>query len=320
MKGGQKLEVYKLNYPGNMTIENDGHYSLAIGFFDGLHKGHQTVIGQAVDKAKLLGIRSAVMTFDPHPSHILGGGKNKIGYITPFEEKKKLLGSMGVDVMFVVKFDNSLAGLQPATFVDLFIKKLGVKHVTAGFDYTFGSKGAGTMKDMADLAGGTYGTTVVGKVTDEDDKISSTRIRELLSKGNVEDASVLLGRDFRTIGTVVHGEKKGRQLGFSTANVFPPEGSILPANGVYAVRFVVDGFTYDGVCNIGMKPTFDNPDIKNPMVEVHVLDFDGNLYGKEVAVDWIQHIRDEKKFESLDALIAQISQDKITAQEILSVR
>lgn len=314
------MEVYKLNYPGTITIENDNQYSLAIGFFDGLHKGHQTVIGQAIEKAKALGIRSAVMTFDPHPSHILGGGKNKIGYITPFEEKKRLLRSMGVDTVFVVKFDKPLAALQPAMFIDIFIKKLGVKHVTAGFDYTFGSKGAGTMEEMANLADGAYGTTVIGKVTDEDDKISSTRIRELLSQGNVKDAALLLGRDFRTIGTVINGEQNGRKLGFPTANVGPPESSILPANGVYAVRFLVDGLSYDGVCNVGVKPTFNNPDIKGPMVEVHILDFDGDLYGKEVAVDWIEHIREEKKFDSLDALIAQIGQDKMTAGEILSTR
>ena len=314
------MDVYKLNYPGNMSTEKNEEYSLAIGFFDGLHKGHQTVIGQAIEKAKALGIRSAVMTFDPHPSHVLGEGKNKIGYITPFEEKKRLLRSMGVDTVFVVKFDKSLASLQPAMFVDIFIKKLSVKHVTAGFDFTFGSKGAGTMGEMADLANGEYGTTVVGKITDENDKISSTRIRELLSQGNVEDAALLLGRDFRTIGTVINGEKNGRKLGFPTANVGPPESSILPANGVYAVHFLVDGLSYDGVCNVGVKPTFNNPDVKGPMVEVHILDFDGDLYGKEVAVDWIEHIRDEKKFESLDALIAQIAQDKITAQEILATR
>ena len=314
------MKVYKLNYPGAITLEKDTQYSLAIGFFDGLHKGHQTVIGQAIEKAKELGIHSAVMTFNPHPSHILGDGKNKIGYITPFEEKKRLLRSMGVDAMFVVNFDKPLAALQPASFIDIFIKELGVKHVTAGFDYTFGSKGAGTMEDMAKLADGAYGTTVIGKISDEKDKISSTRIREMLSNGNVEGASSLLGRDFRTIGIVVDGEKKGRQLGFPTANVLPPDGTILPANGVYAVRFLVDDLSYNGVCNVGMKPTFNNPDIKSPMIEVHVLDFDGSLYGKEVAVDWIEHIREEKKFESLDALIAQIGQDKITAQHILSIR
>jgi riboflavin kinase / FMN adenylyltransferase len=300
-----------------MTIDSDEKYSLAIGFFDGLHKGHQTVIKKAIDKAKELSIRSAVMTFNPHPSHVLGGGENKIGYITPFEEKKRLLESMGVDAVFVVKFDMQLASLKPSEFVDLFIKSLGVKHVTAGFDYSFGSKGAGTMEDMKKLSAGVYETTIVGKVTDNADKISSTRIRKLLSEGNVEEASLLLGRNFRTIGTVVGGEKKGRQLGFPTANVSPSEGSILPENGVYAVRFIVDGMSMNGVCNVGVKPTFNNPDIKSPMVEVHIIDYDGNLYDKEVAVEWVKHIRAEKKFESIDALISQIERDKEMAIEIL---
>ena len=301
-----------------MTIDSNEEYSLAIGFFDGLHKGHQTVIKKAIEKANELSIRSAVMTFNPHPSHILGGGKNKIGYITPFEEKTRLLEGMGVDAVFIVKFDMELASLKPIEFIDLFIKSLGIKHVTAGFDYTFGSKGAGTMEDMKKLSEGAYETTIIGKVTDYVDKISSTRIRKLLSEGNVEDASLLLGRDFRTVGIVVDGEKKGRQLGFPTANVLPSEGSILPGNGVYAVRFVVDGTVMNGVCNVGIKPTFNNPDIKSPMVEVHVLDFDGDLYDKEVAVEWVKHIREEKKFESLDALITQIEKDKEKAIEILT--
>lgn len=312
------MKVYELSYPNNLTIENGEQYSLAIGFFDGLHKGHQTVIGKAIEKAALLNIRSAVMTFDPHPSHVLGDGKNKIGYITPFEEKKRLLRSMGVDTVFVVKFNKALAALQPDEFVKVFIKGIGVRHVTAGFDFTFGSRGSGTMEDMATFAHGAYETTVVGKVTDNADKISSTRIRELLSQGEVRLASLLLGRDFRTIGTVVHGEKKGRQLGFPTANVLPAEGSLLPANGVYAVRMLVEGKSYDGVCNVGIKPTFNNPAIQQAIVEVHVFDFNGDLYEKEVAVDWVEHIREEKKFESLDALITQIGKDKEMASKILA--
>ncbi len=300
-----------------MTIDSDEEYSLAIGFFDGLHKGHQTVIHTAIEKAKELSIRSAVMTFNPHPSHVLGGGKNKIGYITPFEEKRRLLENMGVDALFVVKFDMQLASLKPNEFVDLFIKSLGIKHVTAGFDYSFGSKGAGTMEDMKKLSAGAYETTIIGKVTDNADKISSTRIRKLLSEGNVEDASLLLGRNFRTIGVVIGGEKKGRLLGFPTANVSPSEDSILPGNGVYAVRFIVDGTSMKGVCNVGVKPTFDNPEIKSPLVEVHILDYDGDLYEKEVAVEWVKHIREEKKFESVDALISQIEKDKKTAIDIL---
>ncbi len=312
------MDVYELSYPTHITTGKDDHYSLAIGFFDGLHKGHQTVIQEAIQKAKELEVRSAVMTFNPHPSHVLGGGTNKIGYITPFEEKKRLLSEIGVDVLFVVNFDPLLAALSPEEFVAIFIKGLGVAHVTAGFDYTFGSKGAGTMAHMTELSNGFYGTTIIGKVTDTADKISSTRIRKLLSDGDVAAATELLGRNFRTTGTVVHGSKQGRKLGFPTANVLPPEGSILPANGVYAVKFIANGQRYDGVCNIGVKPTFNDPLIKQAVVEVHVIGFEGDLYDQEVSIDWIAHIREEKKFDSLDALIAQIAQDKETTIDILA--
>lgn len=310
------MKIYELSYPNHILVDNPETYALAIGFFDGLHKGHQTVIQNAVKEAKTLGIQSAVMTFNPHPSHVLGGGKNKVGYITPFQEKVDVLASLGVDTLFVVEFNQALASLSPEQFVEFFIKQLGVKHVTAGFDYSFGSKGAGTMEDMKQLSGGLYETAVIGKVTDQEDKISSTRIRKLLSEGKVEEAAVLLGRNFRTIGTVVHGEKNGRKLGFPTANVLPPQDSILPLNGVYAVRFIVEGKTYDGVCNVGVKPTFEQNQAQ-AMVEVHVLDFDGDLYDKEVAVEWLYFIRKEKKFESFEALIEQIGKDKARAAELL---
>ena len=312
------MEIYKLEYPGNIELEKDEKYSLAIGFFDGLHLGHRAVIMDAKKKAKELGIKSAVMTFDPHPSHLFGDGKKKISYITTATEKIRILRSMGIDTLFIVKFDWPLAALKPEEFISIFIKGLGVKHVTAGFDFTFGAKGVGTMEDMARNSDGEYGTTIVEKVTDRNEKVSSTRIRELLTTGNVEETASLLGRQFRTIGKVVDGEKRGRLLGFPTANILPEESSVLPKNGVYAVRISVIGKTFNGVCNIGVKPTFENPLIKKAIVEVHVLDFDGDLYGQEADVDWISYIRDEKKFDSVDALIEQIGKDKIKAIEILS--
>ena len=312
------MEIHKLHYPGTVEIDNNEDYSLALGFFDGLHKGHQTVINSAKKKAEELGIRSAVMTFDPHPSHLFGEGKNKVGYITQYPEKVRLLRSMEIDTLFIVTFDWALASLSPEQFVDIFIKDLRVKHVTAGFDFSFGSKGAGTMEDMAALSDGYYGTTVVDKVTETEEKISSTRIRQLLSEGNVEETALLLDRPFRTIGTVVDGEKRGRLLGFPTANVAPGENTILPANGVYAVRFTVNDVTYDGVCSVGVKPTFYNPGDIPAVVEVFILDFDEDIYGKHVEVDWIQHIRKELKFDSVDALIVQMEKDTEQAKEILT--
>ncbi|WP_252503565.1 bifunctional riboflavin kinase/FAD synthetase [Sporosarcina sp. Marseille-Q4943] len=312
------MEIYHLQYPSHTAIDDNGPFSLAIGFFDGLHKGHQTVINEAKAKAKELGIRSAVMTFNPHPSHLFGNGADKVGYITKYPEKSRLLEQMGIDVLFIVTFDWNLASLSPEQFIEIFIKQLGVKHVTAGFDFTFGSKGAGTMEQMAALSEGEYGTTIIEKVTDSEDKISSTRIRKLLSEGDVEKTASLLGRPFRSVGTVIDGEKRGRQLGFPTANVSVDEEAILPANGVYAVMFSIAGQSYKGVCNVGVKPTFHDPHIRKPSVEVHVLDFTSDLYGKEVAVDWIARIRAEQKFNSVDELIDQISKDKETARQLLN--
>ena len=313
------MEIYHLQYPTQMTVDDKGPFSLAIGFFDGLHKGHQTVINEAKAKAEELGIRSAVMTFNPHPSHLFGKGANKVGYITKYPEKSRLLEEMGIDALFIVTFDWVLASLSPEQFVEFFIKGLGIKHVTAGFDFTFGSKGVGTMEQMAALSGGEYGTTRIEKVTDSDVKISSTRIRKLLSEGDVESTASLLGRPFRTVGTVIDGEKRGRLLGFPTANISPDEETILPANGVYAVIFTFDGQSFKGVCNVGVKPTFHDPDVRKPSVEVHLFNFEGDLYGKEAAVDWMARIRAEQKFNSADELVTQIQKDKETALQLLSV-
>lgn len=311
------MDIFRLRYPEQVTIQNGKAYSLALGFFDGLHRGHQTVIQAAKQKAGELGIQSAVMTFDPHPSHLFGDGQKKVGYITQYEEKERLLAEMGIDALFIVTFDWSLASLSPEQFVEIFIKGLGVQHVTAGFDFTFGAKGVGTMERMSQLAEGAFGTTVIEKVTDQDEKVSSTRIRKLLSDGDVEETTQLLGRPFRTLGVVIDGDKRGRLLGFPTANVSVEASAILPANGVYAVRFSFDGHVYNGVCNVGTKPTFHDAEDAKVVVEVHVLDFDGDLYGKKAAVDWIAPIRKERKFSAVEQLIEQITKDKEKAKDIL---
>lgn len=310
------MKICRLRYPDQMAAEK-GRYSLAVGFFDGVHKGHQEVILSAKKTADKLGVQTAVMTFDPHPSQLFSG-KN-IGYITPEEEKISVLESLGADVLFIVHFDRQLADLTPQQFIDDFIKRLGAVHVTAGFDFTFGAKGAGTMKEMQELSNGEYGTTVISKVTGgEDEKISSTKIRKLLAAGDVEQAAVLLGRPFRTIGTVVHGEKRGRLLGFPTANIQTEDTHITPANGVYAVRCIIGGEYYKGVCNMGVKPTFHDPSTRKPTAEVHLLDAELDLYGKQITIEWLYRIRSEQKFQSFEALQQQIAKDKEIAKNLLS--
>lgn len=308
------MKVVQLSYPHQINSEQlTGPYSLALGFFDGVHRGHQAVIQMAKKKAQETGTKLAVMTFDPHPSIVLGQSKEKVFYITPLQQKISILEKYGVDTLFVVRFTSDFAQLSPEDFVQLFIKDLGVLHVTAGFDYTFGRKGSGTMAEMSKLCGDDMTVQVVDKQTEDDEKISSTRIRKLLQQGDMKEVHRLLGRPYRTPGVVVHGDKRGRTIGFPTANVQADEGSFIPANGVYVVKVRVQQEWFIGVCNIGYKPTFKNPNEKNLTIEVHIVDFDKNIYGEAVAIDWYDWVRPEQKFNGIDALVAQLTKDKQAA-------
>ena len=311
------MKVVHLKYPHQLNLANEATtaYSLAVGFFDGVHKGHQAVIQNAKEMAKQLHIESAVMTFDPHPSIVLGGRKEQVFYITPLQQKLDVLEDFGVENVFVVHFTSDFAKLSPEDFIQYFIKNLNVKHVTAGFDFSFGKFGKGTMETMQELSNGEYGITVIDKQSDDEEKISSTRIRKYLQDGDMESAAKLLGRAFEVPGIVVHGDKRGRTIGFPTANIQSIEGSFIPATGVYAVKILVQNKWYDGVCNVGYKPTFKNPEDKQLSIEVHILDFDKNIYGEEVKVGWYKRIRSEKKFDGIDSLKAQIEHDKMEAIE-----
>lgn len=305
------MQVIQLMYPHHIhTKEVSGPYSLALGFFDGVHRGHQKVINAAKDTAQRTNTKLAVMTFDPHPSLVLGGRKEAIFYITPLQQKIEILEKLGVDTLFVVRFTSDFAKLSPENFVQLFVRDLNVVHVTAGFDYTFGSRGCGNMDVMKELCGTDISVQVVEKLEDGDDKVSSTRIRGLLKEGNIEEVQTLLGRPYQTPGVVVHGDKRGRQIGFPTANVQVPEETFIPANGVYVVKILVQDEWYEGMCNIGFKPTFKNPDEKLLTIEVNIFDFDRNIYGEEVAIDWYKRLRDEQRFNGIDALIAQLQADR----------
>ena len=305
------MNVIHLKYPHQLTQKIDKQaYSLAIGFFDGIHKGHQAVIQAAQQKAQELNIKSAVMTFDPHPSIVLGKSNEKVLYITPLIQKIDMLQKLNVDTVFVVNFTSDFAKLTPEQFIEYFILDLNVQHVTAGFDFSFGAFGKGNMELMAGLSNGQYGVTVIEKQQDIEEKISSTRIRKALQDGEMEQVRTLLGRSFKVPGIVVHGDKRGRTMGFPTANVQAMEGCYIPATGVYAVKILVQNEWYNGVCNVGYKPTFKNPDEKKLSIEVHILNFDKNIYGEEVVVGWYKRIRNERKFNGIESLIEQIELDK----------
>lgn len=306
------MEIISLKYPHQLE-QPTAAYSLAVGFFDGIHKGHQAVIQHAIKKAQQLNIKSAVMTFDPHPSIVLGARNEQVFYITPLQQKLETLENLGVDTVFIVSFTSDFAKLTPEQFIQYFIRDLNVQHVTAGFDFSFGAYGKGNMTLMEQLSGGEYGVTTIDKQSECEEKISSTRIRKLLKDGDMEEVRTLLGRAFEVPGIVVHGDKRGRTLGFPTANVQAMTGCFIPATGVYAVKILVQNEWHEGVCNVGYKPTFKNPEEKQLSIEVHIFNFDKNIYGEEVSVGWYKRLRSERKFNSIDELVAQIDYDKKAA-------
>ncbi|MGR3763906.1 bifunctional riboflavin kinase/FAD synthetase [Rossellomorea sp. NS-SX7] len=307
------MKLITVHHPHSFSKDEFPPMVLALGYFDGVHKGHQRVIRTAVETAREQNVHSAVMTFDPHPSVVLGHKHKHIHLITPLEDKKGIISDLGVDYLFVVRFTSEFASLLPQEFVDQYIIDLNVLHVVAGFDYSYGRMGKGTMETLPFHSRERFTSTTVPKLTEEEDKISSTLIRESLKEGNVRRVSKLLGRPYRMKGTVIHGDKRGRKIGFPTANIEMAHAYLTPKNGVYAVRMGIHGQWYDGVCNVGFKPTFKNPDEYSLSIEVHLFDFHSSIYGEEVYVEWFERIRDEQKFSGIEELISQIQKDKETA-------
>lgn len=303
------MEVKKLNFPLMMDKIEWPPLSMALGYFDGVHLGHQEVILEAKKRAEEKGLSSAVMTFDPHPSVVLGKNKKRVQLITPLEEKIQFIDEMGIDYLFIVHFTVDFANLLPQEFIDQFIIGLKVKHVVAGFDFSYGRMGKGTMETLPFHSREQFTYSIVPKFIVGDDKVSSTRIRSLLTEGKMDILPTLLGRFYTTSGKVIHGDKRGRTIGFPTANVDVMDRFILPPIGVYAVKIKVDGVWYQGVCNLGYKPTFNKESIA-PSVEVYIFQFDHDIYGKEVTVEWHLYMRREQKFSGIDALVTQIEKDK----------
>lgn len=303
------MEVKRLSFPLNIDMNEFPPLAMALGYFDGVHRGHQEVILEAIKQAKAGGFQSAVMTFDPHPSVVLGKNEKHVQYITPLTEKIKIIEGLGIDYLFIIHFTKDFANLLPQEFVDQFIIGLNVKHVVAGFDFTYGRMGKGTMETLPFHSREMFTFSVIPKLTKDDEKISSTRIRGLLKEGRTAELPALLGRFYSVVGIVVHGDKRGRTIGFPTANIDVNDDFILPPLGVYAVRLKVDQQWYNGVCNVGVKPTF-NREAKKISVEVHLFDFNHDIYGKEAVVEWHLFLRKEQKFASINDLVMQIEKDK----------
>lgn len=305
------LKTIYLEYPINQELEQKDTV-VALGYFDGVHLGHQTVIQTAKSIAEKNGWLTAVMTFHPHPAIVLGKA-DRIPAITPLFEKEKIIKELGVDILYVVTFNEAFSKLSPQQFVDEYLIDLSVKHVVAGFDYTYGRYGKGTMQTMPEHSRGKFEVTTIEKVEKNNVKISSTLIRSLISEGNVEVLPEYLGRFYEMTGHVVTGEQRGRTIGFPTANLSVSSEYVVPKTGVYAVKVKYKGKIYNGILNLGFKPTF-HEQLSEPTIEVHIFDFDQNIYGEHLTIEWRKRLRDEKKFSSVDDLIKQIHEDKKAAE------
>ncbi|MCD7033736.1 bifunctional riboflavin kinase/FAD synthetase [Metabacillus sp. GX 13764] len=307
------MQTIRLTHPFIQHQPDPPALSLALGYFDGVHKGHKEVIASAKRWAEENSAKTAVMTFFPHPSQVLRKNTAPVDPITPLEEKAKLIEDQGADILYIVEFTEQFADLEPQEFVDQYIIALNVKHAAAGFDFTYGKLGKGTMEALPFHSRGKFSITTVEKQTDHDRKISSTLIREVIRNGDVAYGAALLGRPHFAKGKVVHGDKRGRTIGFPTANIELSGECLIPPTGVYAVTIEIDGGTHQGVCNIGYKPTFYDEKSLKPSIEVHIFDYNEEIYGKEAAVFWHKRIRSEQKFSGAEELISQIQKDKQAA-------
>lgn len=297
--------------------ELPNHSAAAIGAFDGLHLGHQHIINNTVTFAKKNGITSAAILFDPLPSIFFGRlGKNE-RILLRFEQEIRLR-EMGIDRVIILPFSHQIADLTPEAFLSAMQSSLHCERLVMGEDFSLGKGRSGSAAVLANL-GSTYGfsTDIITKDVLDGDIISSTRIRSLLHQGNLPQANRLLGYPFFFSSDIIHGDARGRKLGFPTLNVKIPEEKLKLPNGVYAVYNYIDGVKYSSVTNIGVRPTFGLDD-KGTFVESYLLNASGNFYGETARLEFVEMLREEKRFSSAEELKTQINKDIERARQILS--
>jgi riboflavin kinase/FMN adenylyltransferase len=291
---------------------------ITLGTFDGIHRGHRAIIHQLTEEAREQKARSVLITYYPHPQSVVTSRSDFLGLLTPAEEKVDILGSMGLDVVLIFPFTPQLAQTEPEDFIrDVLVKKIGVQKFVIGYNHAFG-KGRRGGGDLLSRMGRQLGFSVdiIPPVVVDGENVSSTRIRKLLKAGQVRLANRLLGWHYNVRGIVKKGENVGQKLGFPTANIdVLGDKKLIPGDGVYAVFAQVEKNRLAGMANLGYRPTMTGT---QHAVEVHIHDFQGDLYGKQIRIEFIERLRDEKQFDSTDALASQIAMDQKKSMELLS--
>ncbi len=289
---------------------------IAVGNFDGVHRGHGAIIERAIDRSLALRAPCLVVTFDPHPQLVVGR-KPSLPILTPTDQKLELLSKYEIDAVLVIPFTGGFARIEPESFVKtMYIDALDIREIIVGYSHNFGRHGRGDRLLLQRLSAQFgFGIQVVMPIQMEGSPVNSSHIRAILSAGEINDAERLLGHPYAITGTVVRGDGRGSALRFPTANLETHDpDALIPKRGVYAVRVGLGERMLNGVMNIGVRPTFGQ-DVEH--CEVHILDFEGDLYNQSIRVEFVERIRDEKRFATVEALKDQISKDVYTTYNML---
>lgn len=299
----------------NDIVEFDRETVVTFGVFDGIHLGHQAVIKTLLRRATHDNLMSVLVGFYPHPLAFLAPERCP-PILTPLSKRVEILQQFGIDEIVMLSFDAQIASMSPESFVErVLLEKCRARHVVVGYACQFGKDRAGNAERLVKLSQGyPFDVSIVPPTEVDGASVHSTRIREALAQGDLERSSQLLGRPYSLIGNVVHGDGRGRQIGFPTANI-ETQNQVYPPNGVYAIRAKLEGRWLDGVLNIGRRPTFNGVNIQ---VEGHFFNFDEIIYGKPIEIFFVEKIRSERKFPNPEFLIQQIQRDIAAATEILA--
>lgn len=299
-------------YSGNNTV-------VTIGMFDGVHVGHKMLIDHVIQKANETNGESAILTFWPHPRLVLNKSKGELQFITTLDEKTKKISQQGIQHLLLLPFSKELSNMTAEDFIkEILMKKIGMKHLVVGYNHRFGKDRIHDFDSYLALSRKLgFSLSRVDAVSVNNQVISSSIIRNLLNQGYIERANQMLGYSFSIYGTVRGGQQLGRKLGYPTANLMPNENyKLIPSMGVYACRVLVMGKQYGGMLNVGVRPTIDN-NTERPTIEVHILEFNQDIYSEEIEIIFVKKIRDEQRFKDINALKSQLQRDEVFVRKVL---
>lgn len=302
------MNVMPLHHPFNPNIIGNQEVVLALGFFDGVHRGHQAVIKAARQEADKRGLPLALMTFNQHPKIIYQKiNPDEVSYLTLWDKKRALLESFGVDLVYLVDYSVEFGSQTPQEFVDTYLVGLHAQVVVAGFDYTYGLPDIANMQTLPQHAQGRFDVVEVPPLLKDKEKIASRSIKDLLLDCQITEANLELGYTYENHGRIIHGDKRGRTIGYPTANISVDKQEVLPGVGVYVVEILVKGKWYQGMASIGYNITFEAN--RKKTCEVYILDFNEEIYDEIVTVKWHHYLRNEIKFDGIEGLVSQLDQD-----------